>query len=51
MLTSVPTSTPESLSLEQVKEQFSHWRATRAKRGRIPDDLLEAVDRLIQQQT
>ncbi len=51
MLTSAPTSTPGSLSLEQVKEQFSHWRTTRAKRGRIPDDLLEAVDRLIQQQT
>ena len=48
---SVPTSSPEPLTLEQLKEQFSHWRSTRTKRGKIPDDLLETIGRLIQQQT
>lgn len=53
MSISAPTPTPESepLTLEQVKELFSHWRSTRPKRGKIPGDLIAAVDHLIQQQT
>ncbi len=34
---------PSSLTLESVKEKFEHWRATREKRGRIPDALWELV--------
>lgn len=51
MTASAPTLAPDPLTLEQVKEQFSLWRTTRPKRGKIPDDLLEAVGRLMQQQT
>ncbi len=29
--------------LETVKQAFRHWRATRTKRGQIPDELWEQV--------
>ncbi len=29
--------------LEQVREQFSHWRRTRLKKGRIPQELWESA--------
>ena len=40
----------DSLTLEQVKERFSLWRKTRAKRSKIPEELWEAVSRLIKEQ-
>jgi hypothetical protein len=46
--TATPSSTP--LTLEQVKEQFSSWRGTRAKIGRIPYLLWEAVRHLVKEQ-
>jgi hypothetical protein len=32
-----------NFSLDQVKDRFEHWRATRPKRGRIPEALWEAA--------
>ena len=51
MPASTPILAPETLTLEQVKEQFAHWRSTRTKRNKIPSDLVTAIDLLIQQQT
>ena len=34
-------------SLDDVKSHFDHWRATRTKRGKIPDYLWEKVKSLI----
>lgn len=33
------TNISSTLSLEAVAQQFEHWRATRIKRGRIPNEL------------
>ncbi|KTD67547.1 hypothetical protein Lsan_0342 [Legionella santicrucis] len=33
--------------LETVKQAFRHWRATRTKRGQIPDELWEQVKGLL----
>ena len=41
-----PTPT---LSLEQVSNNFSHWRATRTKRGKIPAELMAQAFALIGQ--
>ena len=38
-----------SLSLEQVSNNFSHWRTTRIKRGKIPVELMEQAFALIEQ--
>ena len=43
---STATSTSQ---LEAVVNQFEHWRATRSKRGRIPDALWALVAPLMQQ--
>lgn len=45
-----PSPTPTPLTLEQVKEIFSHWRRTRPKIGRIPPPLWDAVSHLIKDQ-
>jgi hypothetical protein len=31
------------MSLEQVRERFEEWRATREKRGRVPEELWDAA--------
>lgn len=36
-------------SLEEVAQQFEQWRATRVKRGRIPNDLWASVAPLMNQ--
>jgi hypothetical protein len=36
-------STNTELTLEQIREQFEHWRRTRGKRRSIPDALWEAA--------
>lgn len=41
------TATPANLTLDDVKNHFDHWRATRAKRGKIPDSLWGEVKTLI----
>ncbi|KTD70748.1 hypothetical protein Lste_0526 [Legionella steelei] len=33
--------------LDTVKQAFRHWRATRTKRGQIPDELWEQVKGLL----
>jgi len=33
--------TVPTLTLEQVATQFTHWRRTRTKRGRTPQDLID----------
>jgi hypothetical protein len=33
--------------LDSVKQAFRHWRATRTKRGQIPDELWEQVKELL----
>jgi hypothetical protein len=38
---------PTNLTLDDVKLHFDHWRATRAKRGKIPDSLWNEVKTLI----
>jgi hypothetical protein len=40
-------STPTDLTLNDVKLHFEHWRATRAKRGKIPDKLWLEVKTLL----
>lgn len=42
--------TPAS-QLEAVAQRFSHWRATREKRSRIPDELLSLIPPLMNQYT
>ena len=39
-------STNESLTLEQVCQQFEYWRQSRKKRGPIPEQLWQAVESL-----
>ena len=43
------SDTPSSSQLEAVASQFEHWRATRGKRGRIPDALWALVAPLMGQ--
>jgi len=43
------SDTPSSPQLEEVVSQFEHWRATRGKRGRIPDALWALVAPLMGQ--
>jgi hypothetical protein len=50
MFTPPPSPTPTPLTLEQVKELFSHWRRTRTKISRIPSPLWDAVCHLIKDQ-
>ncbi len=38
-----PPSVATSITLETVKQQFKHWRASRNHRSRIPDELWEAA--------
>ncbi len=38
-----PALANEKPRLEQVQEQFEHWRRSRAKRGAIPDALWQAA--------
>lgn len=38
---------PTNLTLEEVKQHFEHWRATRVKRCKIPDFLWDEVKGLI----
>lgn len=33
----------KSLSLDEVKCRFEHWRKTRSKKGRIPEELWDAA--------
>lgn len=40
---------PSSSQLELVASQFEHWRATRGKRGRIPDALWALIAPLMSQ--
>ena|SRR3990167_6286307 len=44
----IPAATSTS-QLEAVVNQFEHWRATRSKRGRIPDALWALVAPLMEQ--
>lgn len=37
--------------LDEVKQQFAHWRQTRAKRGPIPEGLWEAAADLVGEYT
>jgi hypothetical protein len=41
------SATTNNLTLDEVKLHFDHWRATRAKRGKIPDSLWSEVKALI----
>lgn len=43
------STTISSAPLESVVHQFEHWRATRGKRGRIPDALWALVAPLMEQ--
>lgn len=38
---------PANLTLDEVKQHFEHWRATREKRCKIPDFLWDEVKTLI----
>ena len=40
-------STSTTLSLNDVKQHFDHWRATRIKQSKIPDSLWNEVKTLI----
>ena len=49
----MPATTPASLTaitMERAKEQFTHWRATRSKRCKIPEYLWEVVRHLAKEQ-
>ena len=37
--------------MDEVKQQFSHWRLTREKRGRIPEGLWQAAAGLVGEYT
>ena len=39
----LPGPANKKLTLEQVQEQFEHWRQSRGKRGAIPDALWQAA--------
>ncbi len=39
----LPAPANKKSPLEQVQEQFEHWRRSRAKRGAIPDALWQAA--------
>ena len=39
----LPAPANKKLTLEQVQEQFEHWRRSRKKRGAIPDALWQAA--------
>jgi hypothetical protein len=39
----LPAPANKKRPLEQVQEQFEHWRRSRAKRGAIPDALWQAA--------
>ncbi|MBE9545354.1 MAG: hypothetical protein IMF02_12725 [Proteobacteria bacterium] len=39
----LPAPANKKPPLEQVQEQFAHWRRSRAKRGAIPDALWQAA--------
>ena len=39
----LPAPANKKLTLEQVQEQFEHWRRSRKKRGVIPDALWQAA--------
>lgn len=43
------SNTTSTTQLEAVVSQFEHWRATRGKRGRIPDSLWSLVAPLMEQ--
>jgi hypothetical protein len=46
MTANASTSSSKSLTLESVKSQLAHWRATRVKGNRIPSSLWDAVKNL-----
>ncbi|CDZ76785.1 hypothetical protein BN59_01061 [Legionella massiliensis] len=37
----------DTVKLDAVKQAFGHWRATRTRRGRIPQELWEQVKGLL----
>ncbi|MGD9229082.1 MAG: hypothetical protein PVF26_21445 [Desulfobacterales bacterium] len=39
----LPVPASKNLTLDQVREQFEHWRRTREKKGAIPEALWEAA--------
>ena len=41
------STTPEILTLDEVKNHFDHWRLTRTKQGKIPQSLWSEVKTLI----
>jgi hypothetical protein len=48
--TTTAISPPDtSLTLAEVKAQFEHWRATRSKVCKIPEDLWDSVKQLTRQ--
>lgn len=49
MISKKLSSSSESATLEEVKAQFDHWRATRSKNKRMPHTLWEAASHLIKQ--
>lgn len=42
-----PTHIDPALSLETVTENFTYWRQTREKRGKVPEDLMEQAFSLV----
>lgn len=50
MQTTTSTSSNHAkVTLAEVKAQFAHWRATRSKVGKIPEDLWHGVRQLTKQ--
>jgi hypothetical protein len=49
MINQDSNNTTSPLQLESVVNQFEHWRATRGRRGRIPDSLWSSVALLMNQ--
>ena len=47
MISKELSSSSEATTLEEVKAQFAHWRATRSKNKKIPHDLWESASHLI----
>ena len=49
MISKELSSSSELTTLEEVKAQFDHWRATHSKNKRMPHTLWEAASLLIKQ--
>ncbi len=49
MISKELSSSSEPTTLEEVKAQFDHWRATRSKNKKMPSTLWEAASQLIKQ--